>query len=232
MTRWEGSYCGPAPTPDELLSSWNFDPWAFALLVVLALWAGRSRAGAAAILVLAIAFLSPLCALSSALFSARVLHHVLLLAVAAPLLAMARPARQPSGVGLPFVAATVALWLWHVPAFYDAALGHMAVYWVMQATLFGSALWFWRAVFCLPAGSGVLWVLFAYIAMGLLGALLSLAPNALYETHAIAPLFWGFTPLTDQQLGGLVMWMPAGLPFAIWGAVLARRAWATSEEAA
>lgn len=225
MNRWEGSYCGPAPSPADLLARWNFDPWALAVLVALTLWAGRTRPGAAAIFVLAFAFLSPLCALSSALFSARVVHHVLLVVIAAPLFALSRPARTPTGVGLPFLLATAALWLWHGPAAYDAALRHMTVYWLMQATLFGSAYFFWRAVFSQPAGSGVGWVFLSYLAMGLLGAILTLAPNAVYATHATSPLLWGLSALSDQQLGGLVMWMPAGLPFAVWGGMLARRAW-------
>jgi putative membrane protein len=175
--------------------------------------------------VLAFAFLSPLCALSSALFSARVVHHVLLVVVAAPLFALSRPARATTGAGLPFIQATAALWLWHAPVAYDAALGHMAVFWAMQATLFGSAYLFWHAVFSQPGGSGVGWVFLAYLAMGLLGAILTLAPNAVYATHATAPLLWGLSPLSDQQLGGLVMWMPAGLPFAMWGGMLARRVW-------
>jgi len=225
VNNWQGSYCGPAPNPADLFARWNFDPWALAVLVVMTLWAGRTRPGAAAIVVLAFAFLSPLCALSSALFSARVVHHVLLVAVAAPLLALSRPARATTGAGLPFVLATSALWLWHAPVSYDAALGHMALYWVMQATLFGSAYIFWRAAFSQPGGSGVGWIFFAYLAMGMLGAILTLAPNAVYATHAVAPLLWGLSPLSDQQLGGLVMWMPAGLPFAVWGGMLARRAW-------
>ena len=225
MNNWQGSYCGPAPIPAELLERWNFDPWALAVLVGLAIWAGRSRPGAAAIIVLAFAFLSPLCAWSSALFSARVVHHVLLVAIAAPLFALSRPARAATAVGVPFLFATIALWLWHLPRAYDAALGHMAIYWVMQATLFGSAYLFWRAVFSQPGGSGIVWVFLAYLAMGMLGAILTLAPTALYATHAMAPLLWGMSPLADQQLGGLVMWMPAGLPFVVWGGMLARRAW-------
>lgn len=225
MTPWAGSYCGPAPIPADLMSRWNFDPLALAVLAVIAIWAGRSRPGVAAIIVLAFAFLSPLCALSSALFSARVVHHVLLVAVAAPLLALARPARPMSRIGLPFLLATAALWLWHVPSAYDAALGHMGVYAIMQASLFATAVWFWRAAFSQPGGSGAAWVFLAYLAMGLLGALLTFAPDSIYATHATAPLRWGLAPIEDQQLGGLVMWMPAGLPFAVWGALLARRAW-------
>ena len=225
MNRWEGSYCGPAPLPAELFLRWNLDPWALTVLVALTLWAGRTRPGAAAIVVLAFAFLTPLCALSSALFSARVVHHVLLVTVAAPLLALSRPVRAATGVGLPFLLATAALWLWHAPAAYDAALENMALYWVMQTTLFVPAYLFWRAVFSQPSGSGVGWVFLAYLAMGLLGAILTFAPNAAYATHATAPLLWGLSPLSDQQLGGLMMWMPAGLSFAVWGGMLARRAW-------
>lgn len=224
-SRWEGLYCGPPPAPEELFLRWNLDPWAVVVVVALALVAGRSRAGMTATMVLAIAFLSPLCALSSALFSARVVHHLLLVAVAAPLLALARPARAETGVGLPFLVSTAVLWLWHLPAAYDAALGHMVLYWVMQATLFGAAWVFWRATFSLRGGSGIGWVFLAYLAMGMLGAILTLAPDALYATHATAPMLWGMTALADQQLGGLIMWMPAGLLFALWGGMLARRAW-------
>jgi putative membrane protein len=228
---WEGIYCGPAPLPEGILWRWNIDPWALGVIAAIALWSGRSRPGAVAVLVLCVAFLSPLCALSSALFSARVVHHVLLVAVAAPLLALARPARHQTGVGLRFILATAALWLWHLPPAYDAALSDMAVYWLMQASLLGSAWLFWRAAFSQPEGSGLGWVFLGYVAMGMLGALLTLAPAALYAAHESAPLLWGFTPLSDQQLGGLIMWMPAGIPFAIWGAMLARRAWRSTEAA-
>lgn len=191
--------------------------------IAFATW--RSGSGRTATFVLAIAFLSPICALSSALFSARVVHHILLVIVAAPLLAMARPSRVPTGVGLPFLVSTVTLWLWHLPAAYDAALGHLGLYWVMQFSLLGTAWAFWRAVFSQPATSGLGWAFLAYLAMGMLGAILTLTPQSLYATHATAPMLWGMTALTDQQLGGLIMWMPAGLVFAVWGGLLGRRAW-------
>jgi putative membrane protein len=74
--------------------------------------------------------------------------------------------------------------------------------------------------------------LLAYMAMGLLGAILTFAPEPLYAAHVVSPLLWGLSPLSDQQLGGLLMWVPAGLPFAAWGALLARRAWRAMGEAA
>ena len=105
MNGWEGIYCGPAPAPEELLSSWNLDPLALALLVLVSLWAARTRPGLIAVVILAFVFISPLCALSSALFSARVVHHVLLVTIAAPLLAIARPERTTRTVGVPFIVA-------------------------------------------------------------------------------------------------------------------------------
>ena len=223
------AYCGPPPLPNDLVASWNLDPVLLALLIALGVAFRRERAGLAAVAVLAIAFVSPLCALSSALFSARVVHHVLLVAVAAPLLALALPARRADGIMLPFVLSTAVLWAWHIPAAYDAALANVAVYWVMQLTLLGSALLFWRAVF-VGARSPVdrlVFVVAAFAQMGLLGAILTFAAQPLYSAHAIAPLAWGLTPLEDQALGGLIMWVPAGIPYAIAAALIARRGWSS-----
>ena len=223
-----GTYCGPVPVPDELWTRWNADPVLLVALFLLALVLRRSGAGAAALAVLFVAFVSPLCALSSALFSARVVHHLLLVAVAAPLLALALPLRRAAPIAPAFAVSTAVLWGWHLPVAYDLALANVAVYWAMQLSLIGSALWFWRGVFA-PERSPVdalLFVVAGFAQMGLLGAILTFAPRPLYAAHALAPLEWGFTPLADQQLGGLLMWVPAGLPFAVIAALLARRGWA------
>jgi putative membrane protein len=227
MELFDGIYCGPPPAPEALWAAWNLDPVLLGALVVLALVAGRSRPGAAAVCVLAVAFVSPLCALSSALFAARAVHHVLLIAVAAPLLAAAWPARRPRGIALPFAVSTAVLWGWHLPAAYDLALSNVAVYWAMQASLLVSATVFWRAVLAPSAPvPAVLAVVGGYVQMALLGALLTFAPDALYALHQSAPLAWGLAPLADQQLGGLIMWVPGGLPYAVMAALVGRRAWA------
>jgi putative membrane protein len=223
----QGLYCGPAPDPGGLWARWNFDPVLLAALVVLSVAVRRSPMGLAGVGVLAVIFLSPLCALSAALFSARVVHHVLLVAVAAPLLAGGLgkgPARSPM---LPFAAATAVLWLWHLPVAYDLALGNYAIYWLMQVSLLGTTVLFWTAVLH-PAeepGVAILATLGSYVQMALLGALLTFAPDGLYAIHQTAPMAFGLSPLADQQLGGLVMWVPAGLPFLIIGGLLARRGW-------
>ncbi|MFD2814335.1 hypothetical protein ACFSYD_07355 [Paracoccus aerius] len=74
-------YCGPGAAPDEIWAAWNPDPVVLAALALLAaaLWRrGSGKAGLIAVLALAVAFVSPLCALTVSLFSARALHHILL----------------------------------------------------------------------------------------------------------------------------------------------------------
>ena len=223
-----GIYCGPPPLPDEIWTRWNLDPVLIGSLILAAVLLKRDRAGQLGIAVLAVVFVSPLCALSSALFSARVAHHVLLVAVAAPLIASIMPAHRTGSITLPFVLTTSVLWFWHLPGPYDLALANIAIYWVMQLSLIGSALWFWRAVLAPGRGpvDSLLFIFLAFAQMGMLGALLTFAPTPLYAAHAVAPLEWGLTPLTDQQLGGLVMWVPAALPYAALAILVARRSWA------
>lgn len=224
------SYCGPAPLPSELLARWNFDPL---LLTVMALAAmalyPRLRGGertmlGAAIVVLLVIFVSPLCALTVALFSARVVHHVLLVAIAAPMLAVALrrvlPSAQLALLLLPLTLLhTVVFWLWHAPDAYAFALGNTAVYWLMQVTLLGTAILVWNAIFAAPIAQSLVSLLMLTIQMGLLGALLVFAEAPLYVPHLATTQAFGFDPRTDQQLAGLVMWVPANLPylaFALW----------------
>lgn len=217
-------YCGSPPDPSDILTRWNLDPVLLAglALFVVGIWVGRSqlrgpRSGLVAIAVLAVAFVSPLCALSSALFSARVVHHMLLVLVAAPLLAAAFAPPRKGSLATPLALSSIVLWAWHTPGAYNLALSNVGIYWLMQCSLLGSFLWFWRALE-VPDRSlieSATAIIASFAQMGLLGALLTFAPVQLYAIHAIAPLAWGFAPLADQQLGGLLMWVPAGLPYAV-----------------
>lgn len=216
-------YCGVAPVPADLWSRWNFDPALLAALLallVLWFWAGRGQRTPwlflAAWCGLVVAFVSPLCALTSALFAARSAHHVLLTALVAPLLALSLPSWPGAArMGPALVASTAVLWLWHVPAVYEAALASDALYWLLQLSLVGTFPWFWRAALRGAQPVGALLAIGAGAGqMGLLAAVLTLAPEPLYAAHMVAPFAWGLTPLSDQQLGGLVMWVPA---FALYG---------------
>ena len=231
------AYCGPAPVPGDIWSAWNSDPALIGALCGAAVVAWM-RGGAqrnrmlAAIAVLVVAFVSPFCAMTSALFSARAAHHLVVIAVAAPLIASAMADRWRVGLASTFIAATVTLWAWHVPAFYTAALGQTWLYWLMQLTLLGTATLFWRALFTAPATSALIAIAATIGQMGLLGALLTFAPEALYLHHMVAPVAWGLTPIADQQLAGLIMWVPGNIPYAILGWLIARRMWRAQEAAA
>ena len=224
------TYCGPAPLPAELLGRWNFDPLLLAAmaLTVAALYprlSGGERKGlAAAILVLLVIFVSPLCALTVALFSARVVHHVLLVAIAGPLLALALrrilPGAQLALLLVPLtILHTVAFWLWHAPDAYASALNNTAIYWLMQITLLGTATLVWSAILAAPVAQVLAALLMLTVQMGLLGALLVFAEQPLYLPHLATTQAFGLDARTDQQLAGLVMWVPANLPylaFAVW----------------
>lgn len=215
------AYCGPAAIPDDLWARWNVDPVLMAVLVAMALAVvlGRCkdvRAGWGALALLIVVFISPLCALSSALFSARVLHHVLLIAGVAPLLALAFPVRRLGSPSLAMLVGihAVVLWLWHAPAAYAWGLESVPAYWLMQLTLLGSAWLLWRGVLSRGSQGGALLALVATIGqMGLLGALIVFAPQPLYGVHLTSTEAWGLSPLADQQLAGLLMWVPAMLPY-------------------
>lgn len=224
------AYCGPAALPETLWTRWNIDPFLIAGLIVLALPVGLSRdgdrrAGWAAIATMAVVFVSPLCALASALFSARVLHHVLLVAAVAPLLAWAFPLRGLSTLPLGVLVAlhAVVMWFWHAPGPYSWGLATVAAYWLMQATLLGSAWLLWRGIFSATAQRGASMVALAVTIgqMGLLGALLVFAPRPLYAEHLATSAAWGLGPLADQQLAGLLMWVPAMLPYVAVGLTMA-----------
>jgi putative membrane protein len=81
----------------------------------------------------------------------------------------------------------------------------------MHLCLFGSAIWLWSELLH-HAHSGTVAAIAAgaltSIQMGLLGALLSLADHAFFGRHFLSTAAWGLTPLEDQQLGGIIMWVP------------------------
>lgn len=220
-------YCGPAAMPADLLARWNLDP---ALLLTLAiagvvLWRRSAPATAwSALCVLVVIFVSPLCALSSALFSARTVHHVLLVAVAAPLAAWSVPTARPRNLPLATILAATVFWAWHAPAAYTWALASDAGYWLMQASLAATGLWFWMAMRSARPLAAVSALLVSTVQMGLLGALLTVAGQPVYAPHAATTWAWGLTPLQDQQAAGLIMWVPAAAIYLSVGlAILGRR---------
>jgi putative membrane protein len=120
----------------------------------------------------------------------------------------------------------VTLWSWHHPVFYQAALRDRLVHDAQHLSFFVAACLFWRA--CLDPLGGrrlcpavALPYLFATsLQASVLGIFLALSPRAWYDDYATRTTAWGFTPLQDQQLAGLIMWMPACLIYPAVAAAL------------
>ncbi|MDO5658797.1 MAG: cytochrome c oxidase assembly protein [Paracoccus sp. (in: a-proteobacteria)] len=223
MTDRPIAYCGLAPTPSELAGAWNLDPVLLAGLAGLA-WLIHRRASRpglawAGFVLAVVVFVSPLCNLTSALFSARVFHHVALSAAIAPLFVLGFGVGGRLGGRLaqhgPLAALfhAIAMWLFHAPAAYDWALSSTAGYWLMQAAIGLSALWLWAAIIHGPRGNAFAAAAISFLQMGMLGAIIVFAANPLYAAHLLTTEAWGLSALSDQQIAGLIMWVPAAGPY-------------------
>ena len=217
---------------------------------------GDAAAFVAGCFTLFVALVSPLDALGGKLFSAHMVQHELLMIVAAPLLVLSRPFgvwlwalplqwRQMLGqavrlpvlrvpwrfFSLPLIAWLVhalALWLWHVPAWFDAALADNAIHTLQHLSFLLTALFFWWALLDEQAqapGNGVamLYLFTTMIHTGALGALMTFSAAPWYVGYHERSLLFGLSPLEDQQLGGLIMWIPGGLVYLIAGLALGAR---------
>ena len=142
-----------------------------------------------------------------------------------------------------------ALWIWHLPYLFQATLTSDLVHTLQHISFFGSAVLFWWAIIASPRGvkiygAGILYLFTTSIHSGILGAFLTFSRRLFYPAYTDSAAAWGLTPLEDQQLGGLIMWVPAGIVyigaalimFAGWlneseKRVIAReRAWAESQQ--
>lgn len=249
--------------PEAAAPTWTTDPWIVAPLVLFGLMygigrlvlarKGRKRIAqdvvcGAGWLTLAAALVSPLHWLGERLLSFHMIEHEILMAVAAPLLVIARPvgpllwslprhARLAIGWAMRHPLTTrlwtllsvgrnatllhgIAIWAWHAPALFDAALENIVLHRVQHLSFFLTAILFWWSVFRRSQAGSAAWHVFVtMLHTSILGALMALAPHLLYRQQADAAAAWGLTPLEDQQLAGIIMWVPAGTIYA--GAALA-----------
>lgn len=193
---------------------------------------------------LLLALTSPLDKLSDILFSAHMLQHEFLLVVAPPLVIWGRPsvalcwafppARRAAllrwfgssrlaawwnGLTAPLavlVLHAAVLWVWHVPALFEAALASEAVHAVQHASFFATASIFWWGILRGRYGRGGygLAAAFVFATMmhtSVLGALLTVASRLWYPMYAIRGRAFDIDAVADQELAGLIMWVPAGV---------------------
>jgi len=193
----------------------------------------------AGVLALALAWLGPLASLAPGPFSAHMMMHMGVVALAAPLLALGLGATRYDPVArfprvfAPIPASIVeliAVWGWHAPALHHFARHTALGLALEQATFLLSGLWVWLAAFggagparAERAAQGGVALLLTSMHMTLLGALLALPPRALYAAHAHAGHAHdsALGPLEDQHLGGAIMLTAGGIAYLAGGLALA-----------
>jgi putative membrane protein len=208
---------------------------------------------AAGWLTLALSLLSPLHALGETLFAAHMIQHILLVAIAAPLLVLGRPGGALSwslplswrrGLGAvvrarpvaaawawmtkPLVATTIhgiTIWAWHLPGLFEAALANPWLHWLEHASFLFTAAVFWWAMLGRPArahgyGLSVACLFVTLLHSSFLGTLLTLSPH-LWYAPAPGAAAWGMSAMEDQQLAGLIMWIPGGMLYTLAALALA-----------
>ena len=153
-------YCGKAPKPEGWLSQWNFAPELLACMVVfaaVAYWKRnslRATPAYAAAAVFSFLYISPFCALGSALFTVRIVHDVILATLLAPLIVAAFRAEETEIPGTLTVWTSIhglTFWLWHAPPFYEGAMSIDGIFWLMQITIVATAAIWWIKVIRSPA---------------------------------------------------------------------------------
>ena len=177
-----------------------------------------------AVLLLAVAFWTPVHHLGlHYLLSAHLLQNVIL-AEWAPLLVVAAIspamsdafARNRPWRALTHPVVALPLWLgsyfvWHVPVIYEAALHHQSsLIHVEHACYFATGVLMWWPLVqdeprWLPSGARVIYAFAAFLLAAPLGLLLALLPSAVYDFYERAPRLWGLSPLADQELAGATM---------------------------
>jgi len=194
---------------------------------------------------LVLALYSPIDTLAERSFAIHMVQHELLMVVAAPLIVLGRPLETfawsaPSVARLGIFQAlwrslvspvgawslhALAIWVWHVPALFELALHNAGWHVAQHVSFFASALALWWVVFAPQSRTAGAWAIASLFTTMLhtsaLGALLTFAPTAWYPLDDAPP--FGMTALEDQQLGGLVMWVPGGFAYMIAGLTLVRR---------
>jgi len=119
----------------------------------------------------------------------------------------------------------VVVWAWHLPVLYEAALAHEGVHIVQHATFFVTAALFWWSMIYgrfgrMGYGVAVLYVFLTAGHTGALGALATFARKTWYPTYVATAQQYATNALEDQQLAGLIMWIPAGFVLMILGLAL------------
>ena len=214
---------------------WNSIVLALSALACIGYFLAFGRRGrpiyfAAALVVFLLSFISPVNALANGyLFSAHMVQHILLVLVVPALFLLSLP--HSFSVRSPFthpligwIAGVGAMWLWHAPALCNAAATSRIVSAIQTTSLLLLGCVFWWQVLApreeqrLSPSAGIVYLFTACTACSVLGIILTFAPISICPVyqHPVDRLGiistirgdWGLTSDRDQQIGGLLMWVP------------------------
>ncbi len=190
-------------------------------------------------LVIWLALVSPLDAIGDGyLFSAHMLQHLLLALVAPPLLLLGTPGwllrpllhitairrslRVLTAPPVALILFNATFFIWHVPALYEATLHNEVIHIIEHMLFIATGLLNWWPILSplpelprLSAPAQILYLFLAGFPATILGALIVFAAAPLYPTYAAAPRAFALDPIADQQLAGLIMWMPGGMIYLL-----------------
>jgi len=121
----------------------------------------------------------------------------------------------------------LAIWLWHLPSLFDATLRSEFIHALQHASFLGSALIFWWSIIHVQRrsarGMSIVYLFTTAVHTGVLGALMTFSRAPWYPAYATGAPIWGLTPIADQQLGGLIMWIPASIAYLVAALAIMRR---------
>lgn len=136
----------------------------------------------------------------------------------APLARLWRLVSSPASAWLLF---TIVLWGWHASVFFEAALYNETIHAIEHVMFIGTAMLFWWVLFKhtrqnhIHYGMAVLYLFTTTLQSGILGALMTFSNEPWYAYYTAFEPAWGLSPLQDQQLAGLIMWIPGGAVFTL-----------------
>ncbi|HLG50975.1 MAG TPA: cytochrome c oxidase assembly protein [Chloroflexota bacterium] len=229
-------------------ASWSFEPGvvggigALSLAYIIGVWRARPRsiwdehvvsvgeatAFGSAIILLVIALISPLDTLSSYLFSAHMLQHMLLVYIVPPLLLAGTPrwlleplleaprvrdiARAVTGPIPAIIIFNVILVIWHMPEAWQAALVDNQIHAFEHLCFLGAGIIAWFPIFSpvrvvprLSYPGQMVYLFVQSLVPAVVGAFITFSGSVIYPLYSGVPKPWGLSPLVDQQLAGLLM---------------------------
>jgi putative membrane protein len=178
----------------------------------------------------------PLEPLTEELFSAHMVQHMIFVLVVAPLIVAsgALGGRVPKALRsswVAFGAHALAMWAWHLPAFYEAAVESLPLHIVEHLSFLVTAVLFWNVVLdaAVDRFKRVALVFGTALQSGALGVVIAFAGSVIYTSHVASAPDWDLTPIEDQQLAGAIMWVPPGIVYLVVMLALLARALSGSD---